>query len=150
MKDKIIKNIKIELRERQSNINKLCRTLGVNRNYINQLRDNTPVSKLKKISNAIGCNLADLFAGVQPDKLFYQYPYFEIIYLRGVQRILFRFHIENAISGHCHFAGSNLLKSSLKLKISLPKSKGAGVFFTTFAPKIFHARIIISNLQLSH
>ena len=64
MRDKIIKNIKIELKERQSNINKLCRTLGVNRNYINQLRDNTPVSKLNKISNAIGCNLADLFAGV--------------------------------------------------------------------------------------
>ena len=64
MKDKIIKNIKIELRERQSNINKLCRTLGVNRNYINQLRDNTPISKLKKISDAIGCNLVNLFAGV--------------------------------------------------------------------------------------
>ena len=64
MKDKIIKNIKIELRERQSNINKLCRTLGVNRNYINQLRDNTPVSKLKKISDVIGCELSDLFIGV--------------------------------------------------------------------------------------
>ena len=64
MKDKIIKNIKIELRERQSNITKLCRTLGVNRNYINQLRDNTPISKLKRISGAIGCNLSDLFVGV--------------------------------------------------------------------------------------
>ena len=64
MKDKIIENIKRELRERQSNINKLCRTLGVNRNYINQLRDNTPVSKLKKISDAIGCDLASLFVGV--------------------------------------------------------------------------------------
>ena len=64
MKDKMIENIKRELKERQSNINKLCRTLGVNRNYINQLRDNTPVSKLKRISDAIGCNLADLFAGV--------------------------------------------------------------------------------------
>ena len=64
MKDKIIENVKRELKERQSSINKLCRTLGVNRNYINQLRDNTPVSKLKKISNAIGCNLADLFVGV--------------------------------------------------------------------------------------
>ena len=64
MKDKIIENIKRELKERQSNINKLCRTLGVNRNYINQLRDNTPISKLKKISDAIGCNLASLFVGV--------------------------------------------------------------------------------------
>ena len=64
MREKIIKNIKRELRERQSNINKLCRTLGVNRNYINQLRDNTPVSKLKKISDAIGCNLSNLFVGV--------------------------------------------------------------------------------------
>ena len=64
MRDKIIENIKRELKDRQSNINKLCRTLGVNRNYINQLRDNTPVSKLKKISDAIGCNLSDLFEGV--------------------------------------------------------------------------------------
>ena len=64
MKDEIIKNIKRELKERQSNINKLCRTLGVNRNYINQLRDNTPISKLKKISDAIGCDLASLFVGV--------------------------------------------------------------------------------------
>ena len=64
MKNKIIENIKRELKERQSNINKLCRTLGVNRNYINQLRDNTPVSKLKKISDAIGCDLASLFVGV--------------------------------------------------------------------------------------
>ena len=64
MKDKIIENIKRELKERQSNINKLCRTLGVNRNYINQLRDNTPISKLKKISDAIGCELSCLFVGV--------------------------------------------------------------------------------------
>ena len=64
MKNKIIENIKRELKERQSNINKLCRTLGVNRNYISQLKDNTPVSKLKKISNAIGCDLASLFVGV--------------------------------------------------------------------------------------
>ena len=64
MKNKIIENIKRELKERQSNINKLCRTLGVNRNYINQLRDNTPVSKLKKISDAIGCEIANLFVGV--------------------------------------------------------------------------------------
>ena len=64
MKDKIIENIKRELKERQSNINKLCRTLGVNRNYINQLRDNTPVSKFKKISDAIGCNLSNLFEGL--------------------------------------------------------------------------------------
>ena len=64
MKNKIIENIKRELKERQSNINKLCRTLGVNRNYINQLRDNTPISKLKKISDAIGCDLVNLFVGV--------------------------------------------------------------------------------------
>ena len=64
MKDKIIENIKRELKDRQSNINKLCRTLHVNRNYINQLRDNTPVSKLKRISDAIGCDLSNLFEGV--------------------------------------------------------------------------------------
>ena len=64
MRNKIIENVKRELKERQSSINKLCRTLGVNRNYINQLRDNTPVSKLKKISDAIGCNLSNLFEGL--------------------------------------------------------------------------------------
>ena len=64
MKDMIIENIKRELRERQSNINKLCRTLHVNRNYISQLKDNTPVSKLKRIADAIGCNLSNLFEGV--------------------------------------------------------------------------------------
>ena len=64
MKNKIIENIKRELKERQSNINKLCRTLGVNRNYISQLKDNTPVSKLKRISDAIGCDLASLFVEV--------------------------------------------------------------------------------------
>ena len=64
MKNKIKENIKRELKERQSNINLLCRTLGVNRNYISQLKDNTPVSKLKKISDAIGCDLLNLFVGV--------------------------------------------------------------------------------------
>ena len=64
MRNKIIENIKRELKERQSNINKLCRMLGVNRNYISQLKDNTPVSKLKKISDAIGCNLSNLFEGL--------------------------------------------------------------------------------------
>ena len=64
MKNKIIENIKRELKERQSNINKLCRALHVNRNYISQLKDNTPVSKLKKISDAIGCNLSNLFEGL--------------------------------------------------------------------------------------
>ena len=64
MRNKIIENIKRELKDRQSNINKLCRTLGVNRNYISQLKDNTPVSKLKKISDAIGCDLSNLFDGL--------------------------------------------------------------------------------------
>ena len=64
MRNKIIENIKRELKDRQSNINKLCRTLGVNRNYISQLKDNTPVSKLKRIADAIGCDLVNLFAGV--------------------------------------------------------------------------------------
>ena len=64
MKNKITENIKRELKERQSNINKLCRTLGVNRNYISQLKDNTPISKLKRISDAIGCNLSNLFEGL--------------------------------------------------------------------------------------
>ena len=64
MKNKIKENIKRELKERKSNINKLCRILHVNRNYISQLKYNTPISKLKKISDAIGCDLASLFEGL--------------------------------------------------------------------------------------
>ena len=64
MNNKIKENIKRELKARQSNINKLCRTLGVNRNYISQLKDSTPLSKLKRISDAIGCELSVLFVGV--------------------------------------------------------------------------------------
>ena len=64
LKNKIVENIKKELKERNKTVADLCKDMRVNKNYINQLTDRTNVSKLKRISDAIGCNLANLFAGV--------------------------------------------------------------------------------------
>ena len=64
LKNKIVENIKKELKERNKTVADLCKDMRVNKNYINQLTDRTNISKLKKISSAIGCNLADLFVGV--------------------------------------------------------------------------------------
>ena len=137
MKDKIIKNIKIELRERQSNINKLCRTLGVNRNYINHLRDNTPVSKVKKISNAIGCNLADLFTGVQLHKLFLSIPFFEIIYLKGDKRKTISFPYRKRNIWALSLCWLQSAKIQFEIGNSFAEIEGGGCFFCGFCAKNF-------------
>ena len=126
MKNKIIKNIKRELKERKSNINKLCRTLHVNRNYISQLKDNTPVSKLKKISDAIGCNLASLFVGVQSHKLFLLIPLFFRNIFEGSAKERFRFHIENATISNCHFIALVLPKIDFENGNRFDEMKGGG------------------------
>ena len=64
LKNKIVENIKKELKERNKTVTDLCKDMRVNKNFINQLTDRTNISKLKKISDAIGCDLANLFAGV--------------------------------------------------------------------------------------
>ena len=64
MIESIIFNIKKELKQRNKSIEWICKELRTNRNYINQLKDRTPVSKLKNIADAIGCSLSDLFVGV--------------------------------------------------------------------------------------
>ena len=64
IKNKIVENIKKELKERNKTVTDLCKDMRVNKNYINQLTDRTNISKLKRISDSIGCNLSDLFAGV--------------------------------------------------------------------------------------
>ena len=64
IKNKIVENIKIELKERNKTVADLCKDMSVNKNYINQLTDRTNISKLKKISDAIGCELSCLFVGV--------------------------------------------------------------------------------------
>ena len=64
LKNKIVENIKKELKERNKTITDLCKDMRVNKNFINQLTDRTNVSKLKRISDAIGCDLASLFVGV--------------------------------------------------------------------------------------
>ena len=64
LKNKIVENIKKELKERNKTITDLCKDMRVNKNFINQLTDRTNVSKLKRISDAIGCDLANLFVGV--------------------------------------------------------------------------------------
>ena len=64
LKNKIIENVKKELKERNKTVTDLCKDMRVNKNYINQLTDRTNISKLKKISDAIGCDLSNLFVGV--------------------------------------------------------------------------------------
>ena len=64
IKNKIVANIKNELKERNKTISDLCKDMRVNKNFINQLTDRTNISKLKRISDAIGCDLSDLFVGV--------------------------------------------------------------------------------------
>ena len=64
MVDKIISNIKLELKKRNKTIESLCKDMNVNRNYISQLRDNTPIAKLHNISNYIGCSISELLSGV--------------------------------------------------------------------------------------
>lgn len=64
IKVKIIENIKKELKERDKTVTDLCKDMKVNKNYINQLTDRTNVSKLKRIADAIGCNLANLLEGL--------------------------------------------------------------------------------------
>ena len=137
MREKIIENIKRELKDRQSNINKLCRTLGVNRNYINQLRDNTPVSKLKKISDAIGCNLSNLFVGVQPDNLFLLIPFFRNNKSRGVKGNTFRFHIENATVQRFSICWFYCAEIQFEIRNQFAKIEGGGCFFYNFCTKNF-------------
>ena len=64
IKNKIIDNIKKELKERNKTIADLCKDMRVNKNYINQLTDRTNISKLKRIAYTIGCELSCLFVGV--------------------------------------------------------------------------------------
>ena len=64
IRNKIVENIKKELKERNKTVTDLCKDMRVNKNFINQLTDRTNISKLKKISDAIGCELSDLFVGV--------------------------------------------------------------------------------------
>ena len=64
LKNKIVENIKIELKEKNKTVADLCKDMRVNKNYINQLTDRTNISKLKRISDAIGCNLSNLFDGL--------------------------------------------------------------------------------------
>ena len=62
---KVIKeNIKQELKSRNKSIQSFCKGLGVERNYISQLREHTPVSKIIKIAQAIGCTTSDLLKGI--------------------------------------------------------------------------------------
>ena len=61
---KVIKeNIKQELKTRNKSIQSFCKGLGVERNYISQLREHTPVSKIIKIAHSIGCEPSELLKG---------------------------------------------------------------------------------------
>ena len=136
MKNKITENIKRELKERQSNINKLCRTLGVNRNYISQLKDNTPISKLKKIADAIGCDLLNLFVGVQTHKLFLSIPFFKIIYLIECKVIAsFPYRKRNGLMLPLCWLQS--AKIQFEIQNQFAEIEGGGCFFCGFCAKNF-------------
>ena len=64
IKNKIVENIKKELKERNKTVADLCKDMRVNKNYINQLTDRTNISKLKRISDVIGCKLSNLLEGL--------------------------------------------------------------------------------------
>lgn len=68
MKSKTIlilqQNIKAQLKARNKSIEELTKEMKVNRNYISQLREGTPLNKLINISQAIGCNITDLLHGI--------------------------------------------------------------------------------------
>ena len=59
-----ILNIKVQLKQRNSSITELCKTMGVNRNYINQINNGVGLEKIIKIANTIGCSPGELLAGL--------------------------------------------------------------------------------------
>ena len=68
MKSKTIlilqQNIKVQLKARNKSIEELTKEMKVNRNYISQLREGTPLNKLINISQSIGCDIKDLLHGI--------------------------------------------------------------------------------------
>ena len=59
-----ILNIKDQLKQRNSSVAELCKTMGVNRNYINQINNGVGLEKIIRIANAIGCNPGELLVGL--------------------------------------------------------------------------------------
>lgn len=57
-------NIKSQLKERNSSVAELCRKMGVNRNYINQINNGVGLEKIIRIANAIGCSPGELLTGL--------------------------------------------------------------------------------------
>ena len=56
----IKKNIKTILKEQNKSVKKFCAEHGVNRNYINQITENTPVSKIVTLARWLGTTASDL------------------------------------------------------------------------------------------
>ena len=57
-------NIKSQLKQRNSSIAELCKAMGVNRNYINQINNGVGLEKIVRIANAIGCSPGELLTGL--------------------------------------------------------------------------------------
>ncbi len=60
----LILNIKRRLKDNKSSISKLCKDLGVNRNYINQIKPGVGLDKIISIAYAIGCKPSELLEGL--------------------------------------------------------------------------------------
>ena len=90
----IKRNIKKELTERGKSVGWLCRELNVNRNYISQLSDNTPLCKIVRIANTIGCNASSLLCGVG-DLDWYTLLFWIRFWGIPFELVLFCFQIQN-------------------------------------------------------
>lgn len=57
-------NIEYEIKERKLTTKKVCERLKVDRFYIYRMTDRTPLEKIVKIAEAIGCTPSDLLKGI--------------------------------------------------------------------------------------
>ena len=148
----IKRNIKKELTERGKSVGWLCRELNVNRNYISQLSDNTPLCKIVRIANTIGCNASSLLCGVG-DLDWYTLLFWIRFWGIPFELVLFCFVFENGtMLRQCCISPSRLVpeKSDLILKMVLTRCWGGYVFGGRFWAVLLSVAINISNLTLFH
>lgn len=58
------KNIKEQMKANDTDVNKVCKALGVDRKFIYRMTDEVKLNKIVRIAHAIGCNTLDLLKGI--------------------------------------------------------------------------------------
>ena len=58
------KNIKEQMKANNTDANKVCKALGVDRKFIYRMTDEVKASKIVRIATAIGCTASDLMKGI--------------------------------------------------------------------------------------